>query len=179
MRSISSAGSPRLLLVLFAAMPLSGCARDDTERLARIGRKTMDRCDAMTASFRGKVSAGIESVRVSLPEPRATPAEPGTATSEPVKSASAAPVPATGTPTIPVTPATGGNATPLDARVRWRIRWDKALAGADIQVDSPTGGVVQLRGVVNDLTRQRRAVELAETTEGVDKVVSELGLKQP
>jgi osmotically-inducible protein OsmY len=78
-----------------------------------------------------------------------------------------------------VTPAASVSTTPLDARVRWRIRWDKALAGADIEVDSPMGGVVHLRGVVNDLSRQRRALELAETTEGVDKVINELGLKQP
>jgi osmotically-inducible protein OsmY len=38
---------------------------------------------------------------------------------------------------------------------------------------------VEVRGIVNDLTRQRRAIELAETTEGVEKVLSELGLKQP
>jgi hypothetical protein len=149
------------VVLLIALVWICGCAKDDTDRLARIGRKTLDRCDTMTASLRGKVAASVDTVRTSLPEPSAPAPKPST------------PVP------IPVTPAASVNTTPIDARVRWRIRWDKSLAGADIQVDSPSSGVVQLRGVVNDLTRQRRAVELAETTEGVDRVVSELGLQQP
>jgi osmotically-inducible protein OsmY len=141
-----------------------GCGGDDAERLARIGRKTAARCDGMTAGLRDRVAAGVNAIRTSLP---ARGDSPGPA------AAAAAPSQA------PSTPPASVNSTPIDARVRWRIRWDKALAGADVQVDSPSGGVVQLRGVVNDLSRQRRAVELAESTEGVDRVISELGLKQP
>jgi hypothetical protein len=146
-----------------------GCAKEDTDRLARIGRKTMARADSVTASLRGKMTEGVDAVRNSLPDgPSAPPAAPAT---------SPAPKPVHSEPT-PATPASVST-TPLDARVLWRLRWDKALAGADIQVDSPMSGVVQLRGIVNDLSRQRRALDLAETTEGVDRVINELGLKQP
>jgi BON domain len=143
---------------LAIATTLCGCGGDDTDRLARIGRKTLARCDAVTAGLRERVSASVDSVRTALP---AAPATPSPA------------------PVTPFTPPAAVATTPIDARVLWRIRWDKSLAGADIQVETPTGGVVHLRGVVNDLTRQRRALDLAETTEGVDKVVNELGLKQP
>jgi osmotically-inducible protein OsmY len=146
--------------MLFAAFAC-GCGGDDTERLGRIGRKTLARCDNVTASLRGRMTAGIDAVRSSIPQ---------ASTSNP---APTAPAPQTFTPPAAV------STTPIDARVLWRLRWDKTLAGADIQVETPSGGVVQIRGVVDDLPRQRRAVELAETTEGVDKVVSELGLKQP
>jgi hypothetical protein len=148
-----------LALATFAA----GCSGDDTERMARIGRKTMARCDDLTAGLRTKVSAGIDAVRTSLP---AAPPAPRTA----------APPPSLPPPS---TPAASVPTTPIDSRVLWRIRWDKSLAGADVAVETPSGGVVRLRGVVNDLTRQRRALELAETTEGVERVVNELGLKQP
>ncbi|MGH9676255.1 MAG: BON domain-containing protein, partial [Candidatus Acidiferrum sp.] len=60
-------------------------------------------------------------------------------------------------------------------RVLWRIRWDKQLAGEAIQVDSPSGGVINLKGVVNDINHHRRAVELAESTDGVERVVDKLG----
>jgi hypothetical protein len=158
---VAKHSEPRLgiksFIVLFSAF-LCGCSGDDTDRLARIGRKTLARCDAATASLRGKVSAGAEAVRASMPE------------------ATRAPVPDIPPPSTPPASVT---ATSLDARVLWRIRWDKSLAGADIQVDSPSSGVVQIHGIVNDLTRQRRAIELAESTEGVERVVNELGLKQP
>jgi len=153
----------RSLLPLVAAL-VCGCGADDADRLARIGRKTAARCDAMTVGLREKVAAGVDSVRTSVPSAATSPESPD---------------PAPAPPAPPMTPAASVNSTPINARVLWRIRWDKSLAGADIQVDSPSGGVVHLRGIVNDLTRQRRAVELAETTEGVDRVVNELGLKQP
>jgi hypothetical protein len=147
--------------VLLLTALVSGCGGDDTERLGRIGRKTLARCDTVTAGLRNRMTAGIDAVRSSLPAAAASGSAPVTPAAQ------------------PFTPAAAVATTPIDARVLWRIRWDKALAGADIQVETPSGGVVQIHGVVNDLPRQRRAVELAETTEGVDKVVSELGLKQP
>ena len=163
-KSVTLAG--RASAVSLLAIFVVGCARDDTDRLARIGRKTMARADTITASLRGRVSEGVDAVRASLPEGHPAPADKPAAVPE-------HPAPP------PVTPPASVSTTPLDARVLWRIRWDKALAGADIQVDSPMGGVVHLRGVVNDLSRQRRALELAESTEGVDRVINELGLKQP
>ena len=57
----------------------------------------------------------------------------------------------------------------LDARVSARLRWDKALAGSKIQVQAKDG-VVELKGPVIDLAQRRRAVELAESTAGADKV---------
>jgi osmotically-inducible protein OsmY len=137
-----------------------GCGGDDTDRLARIGRKTLARCDAVTAGLRERVSSSVDTVR----------------TTASAQAETTAPPPA---PVTPFTPPASVATTPIDARVLWRIRWDKSLAGADVQVETPSGGVVHLKGIVNDLTRQRRAIDLAESTEGVDKVVNELGLKQP
>jgi osmotically-inducible protein OsmY len=61
----------------------------------------------------------------------------------------------------------------LDARVAARIRWDKGLEDVSVQVRG-SGGVVELRGTVPSLAQRRRAVELAETTVGVEKVVDEI-----
>jgi hypothetical protein len=57
----------------------------------------------------------------------------------------------------------------LDLRVSARLRWDKNLAGEAIEVRAQ-GGLIELKGKVADLARRRRAVELAETTVGVEKV---------
>ena len=168
--SRKSRATPAIVLraTVFALVAtLTGCSNEDTDRLGRIGRKTMARADTLTASLRGKVAAGIEAIRTSLP---------ATAAAGPASAAPSSASPPFGSPaTLPASLTS----TPVDARVRWRIRWDKALAGAEIEVNTPSSGVVQLRGIVNDLTRQRRAIELAETTEGVERVVNDLGLKQP
>jgi hypothetical protein len=66
----------------------------------------------------------------------------------------------------------------LDSRVSARLRWDKGLADTPIQVHT-TGGVVELRGTVRDLNQRRRAVDLAENTIGVEKVVDALELSKP
>jgi len=60
--------------------------------------------------------------------------------------------------------------TSLDSRVLLRLRWDSDMAGADVQVRLNGSGVVELTGVVADLTQRRRAVELAGTTTGVERV---------
>ena len=59
---------------------------------------------------------------------------------------------------------------PVDGRVAARLRWDKELADAQIEVFSE-GGVLKLRGTVHDLAQRRRAVELAESTAGVQQIV--------
>ena len=64
--------------------------------------------------------------------------------------------------------------TTVDARVAVRLRWDKQLADADIQVTSAGPGVVRLQGTVADAARQQRAKELAEATQGVEQVVNDL-----
>jgi hypothetical protein len=75
-----------------------------------------------------------------------------------------------GTPNLP----DGG----LAARVAARLRWDKALADVPIEVQSQ-GGVVELRGKVRDLTQRRRAIEIAETTAGVERVNDQLQSEGP
>jgi osmotically-inducible protein OsmY len=57
----------------------------------------------------------------------------------------------------------------VDTRVSTRLRWDKVTASAQVQVKA-ANGVVELRGTVHDLDQQRKAVELAEGTVGVDSV---------
>jgi osmotically-inducible protein OsmY len=57
----------------------------------------------------------------------------------------------------------------LDARISARLRWDKALVGSHIQVLT-RDGVVELKGTVQNLDQRRRAVEVAESTIGADKV---------
>jgi osmotically-inducible protein OsmY len=71
-----------------------------------------------------------------------------------------------------------GEAT-TDSRVALRLSWDKSLAGAGIRVSSQQPGVVHLHGSVADVEQQRRAVNLAETTQGVEKVVDELTVPRP
>src|SRR5262245_962339 len=46
----------------------------------------------------------------------------------------------------------------LDARVSARLRWDKDLAGSQIQVQV-RDGAVELKGTVRDLPQRRRAVQ--------------------
>lgn len=67
-----------------------------------------------------------------------------------------------------VVPAMG-----LEARVAARLHWDKALAGAAIEV-KVNNAEVELTGTVGDQTQSARAAELAEATTGVEKVVNNL-----
>ena len=62
------------------------------------------------------------------------------------------------------------NQSGLNARVSTRLRWDKLLADTPIDVEA-NGGVVTLSGSVSNLDQRRRAVALAESTLGVEKVV--------
>jgi len=64
--------------------------------------------------------------------------------------------------------------TSLDSRVSLRLRWDSDMAGSDVQVRLTGSGVVELTGVVADLTQRRRAIELAGTTFGVENVLDRL-----
>ncbi len=72
----------------------------------------------------------------------------------------------------------GSTETSLAARVFNRLRWDKNLADAQIQV-SAKGAVIELKGTVQDLDQRRRAVEIAESTTGVEKVVDALETPAP
>jgi hypothetical protein len=71
-----------------------------------------------------------------------------------------------------------GETTP-DSRVALRLRWDKSLAGLDLKVTSAGPGVVRLEGKVAAPEQRQRAVNLAETTEGVDKVLDEMTAPGP
>ena len=62
----------------------------------------------------------------------------------------------------------------LDSRVALRLHWDQDLEGANITVAPAGTGVVRLTGVVTNLTQRRRAVALAQSTAGVEKVLDEL-----
>jgi hyperosmotically inducible protein len=61
----------------------------------------------------------------------------------------------------------------LEGRVAARLRWDKVLAGTSIEVKSQ-GADIELRGTVKDPIHKRRAVELAEETIGVERVIDHL-----
>jgi osmotically-inducible protein OsmY len=64
--------------------------------------------------------------------------------------------------------------TSLDSRVALRLRWDKDMAGAEVAVSLVGPGAIELTGTVANLTQRRRAVELAQTTIGVESVVDRL-----
>jgi osmotically-inducible protein OsmY len=128
----------RLVAVLMCmGLVASGCGREDADRLARVGNKTVEKLEGVTAGARGKLANGWQAMRGSLSE-----------------------------------------STP-DSRVDLRLRWDKQLAGAGIRVFSPSPGVVALRGEVVDVEQQRRAVGIAESTQGVEKVIDELVIPNP
>ena len=62
----------------------------------------------------------------------------------------------------------------LEAAVLNRLRQDKTLATSGIEVRLLGDGVVELRGQVADEKQHRRAVELVDSTVGVERVVDEL-----
>ncbi len=64
----------------------------------------------------------------------------------------------------------------LLARVTNRIRWDKRLVNSVLQIEAQLDGAVILRGSVVDAAAKNRAVDLAESTVGVTKVVDELAV---
>jgi osmotically-inducible protein OsmY len=118
-------------LCLALACAAAGCGQD-ADCLARVGKKSAARLDAVTGGARARLSDGWEAVRGSV-----------------------------------------GEAT-LNSRVAVRLRWDKDLAGADIQVHSPAPGTIRLQGTVADLRQRQRAVALAQSTQGVEAVTDEL-----
>lgn len=64
----------------------------------------------------------------------------------------------------------------VDARVSARLSWDRTLADAEIQVQL-ADGVVELTGQVRNGEQQRRAVALAQSTLGVEKVNDRLEVR--
>jgi len=64
----------------------------------------------------------------------------------------------------------------VQGRVYARLYWDKSLADAPFQVETKDGGVVVLKGSVPSAEAKHRAVELAQSTVGVNDTVDELGI---
>jgi BON domain len=109
----------------------TGCTRDDTTKLERIGRLLARKAE--TAAAGGGSSPGW------------------------------------GLPVMPAALESAG----LEGRVRQRIQSDKLIGRLNIEVRA-AGAQVELRGRVGDLTQRRRAVEMAESTVGVESVVDRL-----
>lgn len=63
--------------------------------------------------------------------------------------------------------------TSAESRVSARLRWDKSLADARIEVRA-TPEAIELKGNVNSEEQRRRAVQIAESTTGVSKVSDSL-----
>jgi osmotically-inducible protein OsmY len=123
-------------LLLAGLLALSGCNRQDADRLAKVSRKGLARAQNALGSVTGGLPTGFQ----------------------------------------------GGlevvNDAGLDHRVSARLNWDKALTEATIDVRAK-GAIVELRGKVRDLQQRRRAVEIAETTVGVEKVTDGLQTEGP
>src|SRR5262245_40440936 len=64
---------------------------------------------------------------------------------------------------------TGVDELSPEARVSARLKWDKVMAGSAVKVKA-VGGVVELKGSVATAEVKERAVHLAQTTTGVEKV---------
>lgn len=73
----------------------------------------------------------------------------------------------------PLAAAKTGDLLRIEDRVRLRFQTDKALEGTSITVIAE-GKEVRLRGEVGNALVRARAVELAQTTSGVEKVTNEL-----
>lgn len=67
----------------------------------------------------------------------------------------------------------------VQGRVYSRLRWDKQLEGAELDLETPTEGEVVLRGRVTSPEAKRKAEQLASDTVGVNRVVNELQVVSP
>lgn len=72
----------------------------------------------------------------------------------------------------------GEKDVPPAGRVAMRLQWDKELPGAEITVHASAEGV-ELRGKVRSAEQRQRAVELAQTTSGVEAVKDALEVAEP
>ena len=61
-------------------------------------------------------------------------------------------------------------------KVGKRIDWDKKMAGCTLRVEVQPGGVVVLQGSVPSEAARLRAVDLVESTTGVNSVVDQLAV---
>ena len=72
----------------------------------------------------------------------------------------------------------GWEEEPLDVRVSMRLRWDRELAQCKIGV-LRQGAKIELSGVVPSQAAHERAIDLAETTTGVESVADWLEETDP
>jgi BON domain len=114
------------------ALLLAGCEGQDADRLAKIGRKVVDRLEMRATGGSARLPDSLQSIRGGIGE------------------------------------------FAVDAKVSARLRWDKELEAASIQVGAVGGGAVKLTGTVPNFEARRHAVHLARTTTGVSNVVDEL-----
>jgi osmotically-inducible protein OsmY len=63
----------------------------------------------------------------------------------------------------------------LSQRVQTRLKWDDLLEGLSLRVRNDKG-TITLSGKVRNEIQRRRALVLAESTKGVDKVVDDMEL---
>jgi osmotically-inducible protein OsmY len=62
----------------------------------------------------------------------------------------------------------------LAARVSTRLRWDRYLADSRLEVRGQSSGTVVLSGTVADPSIKQRALDLAKSTVGVERVTDEV-----
>ncbi len=65
----------------------------------------------------------------------------------------------------------------IEARIYGRLHWDKSLKNATIDLSVANAGVVTLEGAVASEKAKLRAVDLAQETEGVERVVDHLAVR--
>ena len=120
-----------LRLLSLCVLASAGCVKQDTEILARVGRKLADKSQTATASLREK-----------LPFKLATASAPPT----------------------------------LADHIQQRLASDKQLSAVKIDVQV-RGAEVELKGTVDKEEQKLRAFDLAETTQGVEKVLDSLQVR--
>lgn len=67
----------------------------------------------------------------------------------------------------------------VQGRVYSRLRWDKQLENAKIDVDVAEGGIVRVSGQVADASAKQQAIRLTENTIGVTRVIDQLQVPKP
>lgn len=122
----------RTIWLMSLALLTAGCGQD-AEVLARLGRKSWSKLEALGHETANQLGPRIEAARAGCPDPT------------------------------------------LAARVSCRLRWDQSLEGAAIEVHAAEGKI-ELTGTVMNPTQRQKAIELAETTVGVEQVLDSLTL---
>lgn len=128
--------------LMVGSLFLAGCARQDTEILARVGKQLGSKAQTATAPLRERLPFRITSATV----------DPAPADAKPVDRS-------------------------LTDRVQLRLTGEKALAGVTIDVQV-RGADVELKGMLANEDQKRRAVDLAESTVGVEKVIDSLQIRE-